>query len=296
MKQYSYKYKSVSISHLPEIQEAVAKLVRQGMISEKLHSTSHFYLDSNKNLPEAKTIVVVAMPEPITRVKFEWQGNIYDTDIPPNYIFQADEKHAEEILRSVLEIAGYRVAKAHLALKTLAVRSGLAHYGRNNITYVSGMGSFYRLIAFYSDCPIERDDWHEVSAMKACDACSLCLENCHAGSISSDRFLIHAEKCHAFYYDRIVTLHDRTQPGWHIPLFACLSCQLVCPVNKPYLRNIAAGPTFSEKETSLILKKTLWEKLSRETQHKLTSIAFDNTERYSLLPNNLDVLIKSQNP
>ncbi len=294
MKRHGYKLKSVSISHLPEVQEAVAKLVRQKMISEKLHSTWHFYLDSNKNLPEAKTIVVVAMPEPITRVKFEWQRNIYDADIPPNYIFQVDEKRAEKILRGVLEIAGYRVAKAHLALKTLAVRSGLARYGKNNITYVSGMGSFHRLIAFYADCPCEEDNWHESQAMKTCDNCSLCHENCHAGSISRDRFLIHAEKCYAFYYDRKILIPDRIPPSWHIPLFACLSCQLVCPVNKPHLNTIADGPIFSEQETALLLKKIPWEDLPQQTQYKLTNIGFDDSERYSLLPNNLGVLIKSQ--
>jgi len=32
----------------------------------------------------------------------------------------------------------------------LAVRGGLATYGRNNVTYVPGMGSFHRLSAFYS--------------------------------------------------------------------------------------------------------------------------------------------------
>jgi epoxyqueuosine reductase len=295
MKRHGYKHKSVSISHLPEVQEAVAKLVRQGMISEKLHSTWHFYLDSNNNLPEAKTIFVVAMPEPITCVKFAWQGKVLDADIPPNYIYQADENRAAEVLNNVLKPHQYQIAKAHLALKTLAVRSGLARYGKNNITYVPGMGSFHRLIAFYSDCPCEEDHWHKVSIMKACENCSRCRENCHAGSISTDRFLIHAEKCYAFYYDRKILIPDRIPPSWHIPLFACLSCQLVCPVNKPHLNTIADGPIFSEQETALLLKKIPWEDLPQQTQYKLTNIGFDDSERYSLLPNNLGVLIKSQN-
>lgn len=295
MKRCGFKYKSVSISHLPEVQEAVAKLVRQGMISKQLHSTWHFYLDSNKNLPTAKTIFIIAMPEPITRVKFKWRGHVYYGDIPPNYVYQADENRARDILNSVLKPHKYQISKAHLALKTLAVRSGLARYGKNNITYVPGMGSFHRLIAFYSDCPCDKDNWHEVRAMKTCDTCSLCLGNCHAGSISSDRFLIHAEKCYAFYYDRNVIIPERIPPGWHIPLLACLSCQIICPVNKPHLNNIADGPIFSEEETTLILNKMPWVKLSGEMQNKLTSIACESTEQYSLLLNNLDVLIKSRN-
>jgi epoxyqueuosine reductase len=38
-------------------------------------------------------------------------------------------------------------------LKRLAVRSGLARYGRNNVTYVEGMGSFLELSASLTDMP-----------------------------------------------------------------------------------------------------------------------------------------------
>ena len=130
MKKYGYKFKSVSISHLPEIQESVASLVRQGMISEKLHSTWHFYLDSNKNLPEAKTIFIIAIPQFITRAQFEWQRMSYLADFPPGTFVKADESCAIEILGTILKAGGCKVVKAHLALKTLAVRSGLAKYGK----------------------------------------------------------------------------------------------------------------------------------------------------------------------
>jgi hypothetical protein len=67
MEQHHYKFKMVSIVHLSEVQDAVGKLVRQGTISEKLYSGWHFYQDSNQNFPEAKTMFIIAMPQPITR-------------------------------------------------------------------------------------------------------------------------------------------------------------------------------------------------------------------------------------
>jgi formate hydrogenlyase subunit 6/NADH:ubiquinone oxidoreductase subunit I len=48
------------------------------------------------------------------------------------------------------------------------------------------------------------------------------------------------------------------QPDWQNAFIGCMRCQFVCPVNKPYLDNIVAGPSLSEEETGLILNNTLW--------------------------------------
>ena len=293
MKQHRYKARTVSITHLPEVQEAVGKLVGQGLLNKRLHETWHFYLQTNENLPEAKTIVIVAMPQPFTRVWFKWQEIAHPADIPPTYFTKADDSRAEETLNNVLEPAGYKMAKARLALKTLAVRSGLARYGRNNITYVPGMGSLYQLVAFYTDYPYEEDSWQEPKAMEACEDCSLCRENCPPGSIHADRFLIHAENCLGFLNEKEPDFPywAQLQPDWHNALIGCMRCQFVCPVNEPYLYKIAAGPSFSEEETGLILDKTPLEQLSPETRQKLRD-ALDGL--YPYLARNLSTLIEKQ--
>ncbi|MBN1176592.1 MAG: hypothetical protein JXA51_02815 [Dehalococcoidales bacterium] len=293
VKSHGYKARTVSIAHLPEVQEAVGGLVRQGLINRQLHEKWHFYLRTNENLPEAKTIIVVAMPQPFTRLRFEWQGRIFPADIPPTYFTKVDDSRAELTLKSVLELTGYRIVKARLALKTLAVRSGLAEYGRNNISYVPGMGSLHQLIAFYSDCPCEEDNWHESQVMKECDNCLLCRENCPTGSITTDRFLIHAEKCLGFLNeeDPDSPYWVKQQPDWPNALIGCMRCQFVCPVDKSYLHKIIEGPSFSEKETSLILNKTRWGNLSPETREKLDDIYWV----YPFLPRNLSALIEKQN-
>ena len=62
LKQLGYKARTMSITHLSEVQETVGKLVRQGLLNQRLHEGWHFYLQTNKNLPEANTIIVVAVP------------------------------------------------------------------------------------------------------------------------------------------------------------------------------------------------------------------------------------------
>jgi epoxyqueuosine reductase len=292
MKQHHYKFKMVSIAHLPEVQDAVGELVRQGMVSETLSRDWHFYLDNNKNFPETKTIIVVAMPQFITHVKFSRQGRGLNASIPPGYFTQADEPYAEKILKDVLGNNGYKVSKARLPLKTLAVRSGLAKYGRNNISYVPGMGSFHRLIAFYTDYPSKEGNWQEAGVMKACENCSLCRENCPTGSISSDRFLIHAENCLTHFNEYESDVPQWLLTEWHNALIGCLRCQSVCPVNKPYLDKIEDGPDFSEEETELILDMTTVEKLNTETKIKLDRMVHD--EIYPVMGRNLRMLIEKQ--
>ncbi len=293
MKPFGYKTTTVSITHLPETQEAVGKLVRQGQINKQLYERWHFYLKTNENLPEAKTIIVVAMPQPITRIWFTWEGINHPADIPPDYFAKTvNESRAEAILNNVLKTARFRIVKAHLALKTIAVRSGMATYGRNNITYVSGMGSLCMLVAFYTDWSCEEDNWREPAMMEACENCTLCRDICPTGSIRADRFLIHAENCLGFLNEREPDFPYwvQLQPDWPNALVGCMLCQFACPVDKPYLQQTKEGPSFSEKETGLLLNKTPFESLPGDTRQKLG--IFDGV--YPLLARNLSALIEKQ--
>jgi len=290
MKPHHYQFKTVSITHLAEAQDAVGKLVRQGAVSETLSRGWHFYLDGNNNFPEAKTIAVIAMPQSVTRVTFRKQGKEFAANIPPGYFTRADESRAEKILKKVLENNGNRVVKARLALKTLTVHSGLAKYGRDNISYVPGMGSFLRLIAFYTDYPYEEDNWQETGMMKACENCALCREACPTGCISADRFLIHAENCLTYFNESEFDIPKWLQSDWHNSLIGCLRCQSACPVNKPYLDKIEDGPDFSEEETELILKKVPVEQLGPETKMKLDRMVEDGI--YPVMGRNLRMLVE----
>jgi epoxyqueuosine reductase len=291
LKRNGYKAKVVSITHLDELREDIDKFHRQGLLDKQLSDRYlRFYYSKPEDLPEATAIFIVAMAQPITRTRFKWHNTTYNMDIPPTYIRKIDDEHVKEILVSVLKPVGYGLTRARLPLKTLAVRSGLAQYGRNNITYVPGFGSFYRLIAFYSDYPCDDDNWQELKVMRGCVNCFKCLENCPTQCISTDRFLIHAENCLTYLNESESEFPVWVNPLWHNAIIGCIRCQLVCPTNKAQIKKVINGPQFSEKETELILQKTPLDKLPKITRENISSISGDDW--YEVFPRNLNVLIK----
>ncbi len=288
-----FQYKTVDISHLPELLETIHQLGREGGVDKRISDSYFRYLtDTTNKPPDARTIIVIAMPSPITNVSFVLSDRTLQTVVPPQYIGASDDKNAAKSLKGVLELAGYKVTRARLPLKTLAVRSGLASYGRNNISYVPALGSFLRLIAFYTDLPCAQDNWQDARLMKACDNCDKCRENCPTGAIASDRFIVHAERCLTFLNENTGDFPVWAPAKVHNALIGCIRCQEACPVDKPQLNKVQNGPVFTEKEMAQILEKTPVNDLAPETRQKLKDIAYDGTFLYRFLARNLEVLIK----
>lgn len=104
------------------------------------------------------------------------------------------------------------------------MRSGLAEYGKNNICYVSGMGSFLQIVAAYSDLPCSEDGWREPVMMKSCDGCDLCRRVCPTGAIPSDRFLLRGERCIVYHNEKRgdVPFPDWMAASWHNCLIGCM--------------------------------------------------------------------------
>lgn len=286
-----FKARSVSVKHLPELQESVEILKRQGLIDKRLAEVYlKFNYDLSSVLPGVQFLVIVSVHQPITRSSFTWRGKVYHADIPPTYIGKVDDARVKDALAKIVEPAGYQLVKTLLPAKTLAVRSGLAQYGRNNITYVPGYGSFHRLMVFATDGVFQEDSWGESRVMKACESCFICRDKCPTHCIPTDRFLLHAENCLTWHNESATPLADWIKPDWHNALVGCMRCQLVCPVNKNQLEEIVPGPSFSEQETELILQKSPMDLLPDETRRKLAEIAMDDSSE--VLGRNLELLIK----
>ncbi|MCL1806889.1 MAG: hypothetical protein FWG31_04230 [Oscillospiraceae bacterium] len=100
-------------------------------------------------------------------------------------------------VKNALKEAGF-AAKLYLSLpiKRLAVLSGLAEYGRNNVTSVPGIGNWVQYTVFLTDAPFDDSTWREKPVMAAeCEDCDICINACPKGSISKERFLFYREKC-----------------------------------------------------------------------------------------------------
>ncbi len=288
-----FKFRTVDIGHLPELLESIHRLERGGAFAPQVSGNYIKYYTSISNMPPStKTLFIIAQPSMITEVNFTLPTGLLTTIIPPQYIGAEDDLFSRDTLTDVLIPAGYTITRTtRIPLKTLAVRSGLAQYGLNNISYVNGSGSFLRLNGFYSDIPCPEDNWGEPAMMTACDKCRRCRDNCPTGAIDSDRFQVHAEKCLTFVNESPGDFPSWVKPEWHNSLIGCTRCQDICPVNQPYLEKRGHAPTFSASETEQILKKTAFSELDAVTQQKLRDIAYDDTWLYVYLARNLGALV-----
>jgi epoxyqueuosine reductase len=195
------------------------------------------------------------------------------------------------LLREVLEPVGYRVVEASLPKKMLAVRSGLAAYGKNNITYVPGMGSFHGLVVAYTDLPVAEDGWREPQMMERCRECMACLRHCPAGAITSERFLLHAERCIPFHNEKPgdVPFPAWMDAAWHNCLVGCLHCQWVCPENQGVRQWVEGNLVFSQEETELLIGEVLLGQIPAATREKMRRVYLDRWAE--LLPRNLGALL-----
>jgi epoxyqueuosine reductase len=254
---------------------------------------SRFRFTPREDLGDARSLIVVAMPRPPTRAIFNWNGKEGSFMLPPTYTAYDEKRlHVERLVAEAVGKGGYKIATPLLPLKLLATQSGLADYGRNNIVYVQGMGSFLRLTAVYSDMPCESDEWQEPKVMCRCKDCDLCRRACPTGAICPDRFLLHAEKCLTYHNEKEATIPfpEWIKPEWHNCIVGCIRCQAACPENKPFLKIVGETAEFTEEETRQLLVGVAPEQLPTETVAKMRLLSL--TDYYEQLPRNLGVLLR----
>jgi len=159
------------------------------------------------------------------------------------------------------------------------------------------MGSFFQLVAVYSDMPCREDTWREARMMKQCENCQACQRSCPTGAISSDRFLLHAERCIAFLNERKgdVPFPSWMDPSWHNCLYGCLHCQRVCPEDRRFLNWVVEKEEFSPDETELLLKGQSLDHLPSATLEKLKNLDLADPESLDNLPRNLRVFFNRPN-
>lgn len=211
-------------------------------------------------LPEdcagAKSLIVGALAHPQSRVTFTWAGKHATVLIPPSYVrYWELTRDAEDLLNRLLAPAGHWARFARVPQKALAVHSGLARYGRNNIAYVPGLGSFHMLVSYYSSLPWDDDGWVEPRFLERCARCTACLRACPTDAIPGDREVLRQDRCLTFYsgYSGPQELPDWVDPDWIECLIGCRRCQIVCPENRAFREWIEDDWELSQTETELLL-------------------------------------------
>jgi len=286
-----FQVKIVSIEHVGELETEIMTRYQKGLLDPDLYDAylASFDFVCHQKLKDARSLIVVAVPQPQIQVTFIRNDKSYPVVIPPTYYSAIDNDVADR-LKANLEPQGYQLQKVRLPEKLLAVRSGLAQYGKNNITYVKGMGSFQRPVVFISDYLCVEDSWGKATVLEHCENCSACMKACPTNAIVSDRFQLYAERCLTFHNERSIAFPQWLSPSWHNCLVGCMICQKVCPANKDVAKWIEAGATFDNEETDLILNGVSKERLPPETLEKLKGL--DIMSYYDVLGRNLKALIE----
>lgn len=284
------RLKIIPIERLKELKE----IVRNFKIQEKLNNFQNWIVDElyQFEVPEqgfkVNSILIIAIPHPFcAKVDFYKEGK-KRTFLS---LVRSDFKATEGYVHGYAKENGYTVREAkNLPLKRLAVHSGLAKYGRNNITYIQGLGSNFSYVAYFSDMVCGEDTWGEVKNAKACQKCKLCVKSCPTGAILRERFLIDNQKC-------LSCLNEAPGrfPAWlpakvHHTLYDCLICQRVCPMNDQQVDQVVESISFTEEETDLLLAGKRIETFSEDMKAKIRLLGMGDW--YGAIPRNLRVLFE----
>lgn len=269
-----YRGRIVWIERQRELEAEVDSRHSEGQFDEAFYKErlARLSFDPPADFTGARSIIVVALPRPQTQAVFNRHGRRLPLILPPTYTgYSATDEYVVSLLGELLAPYGCRTVAARLPLKLLATRSGLGTYGRNNICYVPGMGSFLQLAAAYSDLTCSQDTWQEARMLERCRTCKACLRRCPTGAIPTDGFLIRAERCLVFHNERRaeIPFPGWIDPSWHNCLEGCMLCQWACPEDKPFRNWIEGTEEFSEEETSVLLNRASPDQLSPDTAAKL---------------------------
>ncbi len=291
LEEKGWRARIVPIEHLDELRDAIEGRHERGLFEETVYREllTGFRFARPEALPDTRSILIIAVPVARSRVVFHRNGASLPATVPPTYVaYSSRTRRVLDEAAAVLAREGHALADAALPLKTLAVRSGLAEYGRSNIVFVRVMGSFLQLVGAFTDLPCAGDSWREPRKLERCERCVACLERCPGGAITRERFLLHVERCLTYHNERLADFPNWIDPSSHHCLVGCMRCQEVCPENRPVLDRVEDRGEFSESETEMILNRVPLDRLPEETVARLRGLELN--EPYPGLCRNLSMI------
>lgn len=296
LKEYGAVCGMVSTEHIPELESEYNMSLRSPQIDRQFVKKSIYnYVDFSTigKYPAIQSIIIIATPSPEIEVKFQHDEKVYALRIPPHYSDRIKVTgNIRDISSQIFNENGYQTFSIVFPKKLLAVRCGLAKYGKNNLSYVEGMGSYHRLTAFASDLPCEYDSWQELQILERCAGCKACEHTCPTGAICADQFLIKAERCLTYYNEQLEPFPQWIDARSHNSVIGCIRCQISCPENKEYKSTRVHEDDFTEIETGLILNGIPFEELPENLQLKLNKLSMKRY--YKQLSRNIKILIENK--
>ncbi len=281
----------VSVKHLEDLKNNIEHFKNAEELNgfQKWIANEMYQFDIPDTGFEVNSIILMALYHPFSaNIEFIYQGKKYHA----KSLVRSEFEKSRQYLRDFLNLYHFHLIETHnLPLKRLAVQSGLAIYGRNNITYVEELGSNISYLSFYSDIPCEKDEWREQVVAKICNNCKICINACPTGAIRKDRFLIDNQKCLSAMNEVAGEFPDWLPNEVHHTLYDCLRCQERCPMNASVVSDQLETIYLSEEETLMLLEGKGANDFSQEFLKNVNKIGlFDWAEG---LPRNLLAIIQA---
>jgi len=245
---------------LDEVRQEIENRREAGELDEELYRRQlapRYRPRASAKPPRTGTMVMVAVPRPAHRLVFPLPGGVLETVVPPSYLqtVEVHERVRRDLMRNCLE-EGRRLVTLRAPLKAVAARLGLVAYGRNNITYVPGLGSYFQLVGLLTDAhwgPMPTPMPARPAMLSDCRDCDACRRACPTGAVSGDRFLLRAERCLTLYTEIPDPWPEWLDTKHHHCLVGCMTCQEVCPHNRGRLRWETVQAPFTAAETRDLL-------------------------------------------
>ncbi|MEJ2054951.1 MAG: 4Fe-4S double cluster binding domain-containing protein [Calditrichaceae bacterium] len=279
LRKYNAVARMISLDHLTDLKSEIESLNHDHKIGREVYRQyirNYFDFSVTDKYPEAKSLIIIATPSyPVTAV-FQNNGSSYVCIIPPTYTDKhIINKRIKSLTSKLFDANGYNTLPVVLPKKLIAVHSGLAKFGKNNVAYIDNMGSFHRLTLFASDLPCLDDSWYKLQMLDRCGKCKACLNSCPTQAIDRKKFIINADKCLTRFNEHVKPFPQWIDTSWQNSLIGCMRCQSVCPENKHIKLQSRETIEFSEYETRLILESAPYIELPNDLQGKLEKLCLE---------------------
>ncbi|MGI6663861.1 MAG: 4Fe-4S double cluster binding domain-containing protein [Christensenellaceae bacterium] len=241
------------------------------------------------------SIITVIKQGPKVRIPFMYQGKEIHCVLPPYFsqFYESNDKTLCDIQNYLTPYGFSAITAVTVPQKMLAVHTGLAQYGRNNICYNEEFGSYLYIMSYFSDMPCEEGPWLPLSRMEICETCEACIQACPTDAIDEKRKLIDANHCIVYSNELPGAFPAWITAEMHNSLVGCMLCQDCCPMNAKNEKNIETSVGFTEAETMEILQHKEGVPWGQAVAEKLRNIGI-SPEHVVPLPRNLAALLEKE--
>jgi len=211
-----------------------------------------FQSDPKTEMPDCQSVIALAYDYASVHFPEELTHMIGRAYLSRSYVPREDSICGArlQLFENFLKQKGLKVRQAslNLPLRQFARKAGVTSFGKNNFSYVDGVGSFVILYAFLVDQVLEYDEPEKMS--KCPENCHRCMDACPTGAIV-EPFHLEPSRCVGYCnwmrrgesgskFDAVVPREMRPLLGTRI--HGCDACQEACPRNWKKLQNDAARP------------------------------------------------------